>query len=369
MICVDTKSSYDVELLSNVTTSNENLECVGIKLSRQHIGVINCITVYRPPKGDAGACISTLNDFASKLKQINKHNNIIHGDFNINYANSTCKWARAIKGWETRLGLKQLINLPTRITSKSSSTIDLCFTDIVYVSLSGVIQSNLSDHLPTFILKKKSRETNIYKSFSGRCYKNLSAESVSKCLGAHVTHNPAPDPDEWWDQLESNYLRVADTLCPLRLFEIKKDRPAFLTDEISKTIAKRDRLFKKARLLKQDCTWKKAVKERKKVKILLKQAKQNFIKERIDNCKNNVNKYWRNMSSLLNRKKTLPIMEILSSEGKITKGSEAASEINNYFCNVGPNLALKVPPAKIHFDLSDLASLIGVPKSLKTRYY
>lgn len=62
------------------------------------------------------------------------------------------------------------------------------------------------------------------------------------------------------------------------------------------------------------------------------------------------------MSNLLNRRKTSAITEIITSQGKIAKGREAAAEIKKIFCNMGPNLALRVPATKIHFEVSTVTS-------------
>lgn len=354
-LCIYTKETYEVELLTNITKTNENIECIGIKLSRANGGSINCITIYRPPKGDVIDCLNTLYELASGLVYNRKYNNIIHGDFNIDYSNKTCKWVKEIKTWEIKTGLKQLINAPTRVTTNTNSTIDLCFTDLAHISLSGVLDVNLSDHFPTFVLKKKARETKTSKSFTGRCYKDLSRERVIHGLEKYDTGFATLDPNLWWESLETTYCKVADLVCPIKTFNIKQDRPVYFTDEVSRAIIIRDKLFKKARVQRCDLLWRKAVKKRKEVKVLLKRAKRKFISDKFDDCKNNVNKYWRNMSNLLNRKKTSSITEILNSQGKITKGKEAATDINNYFCNIGPNLAEKVARPTLRFEVSSTA--------------
>lgn len=68
--------------------------------------------------------------------------------------------------------------MPSRVDSKSSSIIDLCFTNVKYFKLAGVLNVNLSDHLLTFVIKKKNRETKSSHVFTGRNDQNLSTETV-----------------------------------------------------------------------------------------------------------------------------------------------------------------------------------------------
>lgn len=207
----------------------------------------------------------------------------------------------------------------------------------------------MSDHFPTFVLIKKAREVREKTSFIGRSYANFSLARIEESLSTHLPPQIVDDPNLEWDQLEEAYQKVADEICPLRKFEIHNDRPEYFSDKLSTAIKKRDMLFRKARAKKCRATWDKARKKRKEVKALLKKDKKEFIAKGIDQCRDNANKFWRNVSKLLNRKKTSAINEILDSHGKVVKGKEAANEINRYFCNIGPNLATKVPLASLDF--------------------
>lgn len=356
-ICVYTKCKYDVELLANIPAPSLDLECIGIKLSCNNINTINCITVYRPPKGDVRNCISIFYEIVSEIRNRKKHNTIIHGDFNINYENHTCRWAKELKDWESSLHLNQLVKIPTRVTENTSSMMDLCFTDLNHIQSSGVLNTNMSDHFPTFALIKKTREVKDKTSFVGRSYANFSLERMEEPLNTRLPVKVEINPNLEWEQLEESFLKTADDICPMRNFEIHNDRPEYFSDKLSSAIKKRDTLFRKARIKKDRNSWDKAKKKKKEVRLMLKKEKKKFIMNGIDQSRNNVNKFWRNVSNLLGRKKTSAINEILDSQGKIVKGKEAANEINSYFCKIGPNLASKVPSAKINFPTKKVRSV------------
>lgn len=170
------------------------------------------------------------------------------------------------------------------------------------------------------------------------------------------------NPDLLWEQLETTYVKLADEICPVKTFNIKKDRPPYFSNKINTAISERESLFSKARKLRtrsqvqSNGLMKKAVLKRKEVKLLIKRAKRKYVLENIESCKANLNKYWRNMTKLLNRKKSSQITTILNNQGKLVKGSEAAEVINNYFCKIGAELANKVSIAKHNFSTCPVVS-------------
>lgn len=77
------------------------------------------------------------------------------GDFNINYLeDSTPK--RELKNLEKEFNLKQRIDKPTRYTKKSKTLIDHIYTSCNNVSVAGVLDCHMSDHLPTYVTIKKA---------------------------------------------------------------------------------------------------------------------------------------------------------------------------------------------------------------------
>lgn len=84
-------------------------------------------------------------------------------------------------------------------------------------------------------------------------------------------------PEVPWSNVEETSVNVADRLCPVKSFRIRKDRPDSFTKGIIETIRKRDALFREAReantMPRHRELWQEAVQKRKKVKVQLKKAK------------------------------------------------------------------------------------------------
>lgn len=154
--------------------------------------------------------------------------------------------------------------------------------------------------------------------------------------------------------METKFVRVAETLCPERDFEIRKNQPVYFNSNISNQIVKRDQLFKEAWLAndktKREKLWSKATRKRQEIKSLLRKAKRNYVTSELETHKNNPKKYWRAMNSFMNRGKTsAKIDEIILSNGAKAHGMVTAEATNSYFCKVGSNLAKDIVPSEQKF--------------------
>lgn len=153
-VCVYVLEKYATAVLKT-PRSNADIEMLGISIEGYRTGVINCITVYRPPKGDTETALMRLDQLVSMMRAEGQCNLLIHGDFNLNYLNGQCRIVKKLKEWETKSGLKQVIRNPSRVSNVSSTLIDLCFVDIKHLHSTGLININLSDHYATFLIRKK----------------------------------------------------------------------------------------------------------------------------------------------------------------------------------------------------------------------
>lgn len=178
-------------------------------------------------------------------------------NFIIDYKNRKCKWSRELRGWEVASGQKQIITKPTRIDKSSASVIDLCFTNVQHIDKSGVIDINISDHFPTFFIKKKGREIKTSCSFTGRNYSELSVERVEEALSSFNIEQDEPSlcPNDTWTNMQTAFECAADIVCPKKIFRIKHDKPSYFSDALRKAMNERDRLYRIARSGKTDANW------------------------------------------------------------------------------------------------------------------
>ena len=121
VIYVSTKYSSLCEELTDLQTSNENIEAQWILLHRAHCKDVVICNVYRPPMGDVQKAVKYLDDC---LKTINtaKTDVFILGDMNINFKNKSSPNFKKLNFFSQSNGLSQHITSTTRKRQNQDTT-------------------------------------------------------------------------------------------------------------------------------------------------------------------------------------------------------------------------------------------------------
>ena len=99
-----------------------------------------------------------------------KHNLCILGDFKLDYSDT--RERKKSMTIEDKLDLKQIIDKKSRVTQNTATSIDLTFKDLIDIKECGTLNINMSDHLPVYVIKRKSRKKILKHHVYGRSYKN-----------------------------------------------------------------------------------------------------------------------------------------------------------------------------------------------------
>ena len=135
-------------------TNRHTYEGISLKIKTQTNKYFKIVNIYRPPRNNydefIGDFIPTL---AEQIKDCNEA--IVTGDFNLNLLTlSNNRNTASFFDNMLNLHLFPKITFPTHFLEKSCSLIDNIFTKLSSCSQyvqTGILFSNLSDHLPTFI--------------------------------------------------------------------------------------------------------------------------------------------------------------------------------------------------------------------------
>jgi hypothetical protein len=171
----------DVPLFRNETEAF----CLSVKVPMISQMLISC--VYRKPDNTKfNEFFQDLQCYLSKMSTFfNDHKEVfLFGDLNVDLLK---KWSMGDLLLRTfsEFGLSQLITEPTHFTKHSESLIDHIYVnDAANIAQSGVITSQLSNHDPIFIVRKKSRTIFNSKTIRYRNYKNLNTEDFSTDLSS-----------------------------------------------------------------------------------------------------------------------------------------------------------------------------------------
>ena len=147
-----------------------NIEISVVKIREPDITVI---AMYRPPNGDINIF---LNNFNTLLEDSPCNNMIIVGDFNIDLGEPSdptqVRYKRDFSNLIRKNKLNITIQTPTRITNRSTSTIDnILFKGMIFTEfVARNFETGISDHLAQEIVidygknkQAKSRQDFTYK--------------------------------------------------------------------------------------------------------------------------------------------------------------------------------------------------------------
>ena len=339
-----------VTLYSDECTVTPDLEKLFIVIDKPNVRKGLYGVVYRPPGGKIVEGVKELSDSVSKIQLSLNSEITIVGDFNINYNLRHSNAFKIIKEFEREFNLSQVIKTSTRVTRTTSNCIDLIFTNMEYIQNSGTLDVSISDHLPTFIIKKKSKYQATNTIFQGRSYSKYNVEQFQHDIRNHELWESYWDrnnesPEKLWDIMLQVLHAVADVHCPLKQMKFRDDSPEWITRDMVYEISHKDYLYKLAKRTDAIIDWENFHRKKNEVKNLLRNAKEDFIKGKLEEYGNNPRKFWRMINEMSgigkNKAKSNSCSKIIDEDGVIYENLEAAQFLNSYYVNVGPNLSKK----------------------------
>ena len=303
--------------------------------------------IYRHPK-------SNLDHFNAALKTtINQINDntlcLLLGDININLLHDTDE---KVNNYLNNLFEKNFIpciTLPTRITDHSASIIDHIFIKppkklLQHKCSSGNIFTDLSDHLPNFtFFNIKTPKIN------ERPYTRLLTESkINNFLEKLPTEpsliedNDLTEANSSYDIFSTNYLILFNKYFPyLRMSRKSFKNKPHITSGIKVSIKHKNKLYRKYQdnpTKLNETIWKNFS---KKTSAVIKKAEQQYYRSMITSHNNSSKNLWKTFGKILNKKKIKhnKINQLSHHNSKLTNPQDISDTINNFFSEIGGNLA------------------------------
>ena len=333
-----------ITVLDEMTCINTDIEQLWLKLSFPNVKhkCIGCI--YRPPKGNIPRGLINIRTTLDKIYEFNTEI-IMTGDFNINYNLRHADSFNLVKDLEHDFDLVQIIETNTRITRNSSTRIDLIFSNVCHVMECGTLINTISDHEAVYLVKKKPRCKGTFEYMQARSFQTYDkANFQNDIISDHCwdEYNLENDVNIKWEIFEGIISKNADIHCPLKKIRVRNDSPQWFTRELVEEIYHRDRLYIRAKHSKKPEDWDLFRKKKNQIKKLLNQAREEFIKNKLEQDKNDPKKFWRSINTLTGlgkNKSKKGLRELKNENGEILKGLDAANYMNTYYTNAGPELA------------------------------
>ena len=332
--------NFTVRTLPQMDVSDQHIECTWFDVNVKHSRAITVGLIYRPPSGSVDNFLKVTYESMDSLPPNNEI--ILIGDFNINYAKNDGA-SRKLKQLSKERSIKQIISEPTRSSVHGCSTIDLILTNSNYISHSGVLNCNLSDHDLIYMVRKKMTPKRKRTWFMGRSYKDLDVGALQNKLRTDNWDSlfNSTKPDDCWKIIIDKISEIANQQCPIKRINIKNVRLPWVTPALLELINDRDKATKKAKLTSKKEDWDIAKRLRNQTKTGTMAARAEYLKSTLDRYEGDPKNFWNFIGDIFpnttKNKSTFRLTDINS--GHEVQDEGVADYINNFFSSIGYNLA------------------------------
>ena len=319
-----------------------------VKLYFDNVRPIVIVNVYRPPQGSYVKGCELISEAFYRADLKDNTDIFMLGDFNINYGDKTSPAYKELDFTTKSLGLKQLVSSATRLAFRdgiiSETILDLLFTNSEHVSNMQVLDFNISDHLGILATRKRTPVKANKINFRGRSYRNYIKERFQENIintdwEEFYNNN---DPNWLWEFIYNTILENIENMCPIKTFKVSEFKEPWMTNEAIEAIKDKDRALIKARRTKREEDWAQAKRLRNSVGRDIKNLRADYLKNQQEIHRADPKKFWKNIASILPGKKgNQGTIWLKSDDGEDIGLQETSTYINEFFTNIGPELAKK----------------------------
>ena len=357
-ICIFTRDDLKVKLRDDLVPENNTgeMEALFIEIINERSKNIIVGMIYKPPNNRFNNFDNDLKTILTKLDKWDKPCYIM-GDFNINLLKyDCCNFANHFFNQLSSSGYMPLITKPTRITKSTATLIDNIFTNNLSRTehSSGILINDISDHLPIFTITEYNildqhgtmTESNRY---STRKISTKSLESFSRKLQSFDWRSVLSknDPTESYTVFLEEFFGLYDRFFPIKNNKSnssKRSNNQWISKGLKKSSKRKEALYKK--FLKNPTQQNEQAYKRYRNKLnhLIRIAKKRYYSEKFSQARNDTKSTWNTINDLLGRKKScnaLPRTFLNNNNDEVSDPKLIANEFNDFFVNVGPNLAKK----------------------------
>ena len=360
------RNGVQFHLRDDLSSTADDYECLWIEVHSTSHNIV-CAVVYRHPHSNLD---NFTNYFTAAVDKISKESkfSMLMGDFNINLLN-----------FESHTPTDLFINTlaaycfqphiikPTRITEHSATLIDqIYFNSIEHSTVSGNLVCDISDHLPNFLIINKLSCISFQPTIYQRDYSKFDQEDLLVEVQSVNWNEVFPvqaDINDIFDSFHIKLSEIIDKHIPLKKVskrQLRLQSKPWITKGIRRSIAMRNKLYKSYISINNDYYFTKYKYYRNKLKHLILISKKSFYNNYFNANKDNIKETWKGIKQLITLKTNTCSTPTTLRIGNttITDTKSIANEFNNYFANVGSNLANAIPVVNTSFE-----EFLGLSKS------
>ena len=256
--------------------------------------------------------------------------------------------------------VKCTINKPTRCTINSKTLLDhIYINNLKYYNFSGIVQYDISDHLPTFIFVHNTEIKNkVLKDILIRDMKKFSLELFCNDLSLKMNNLKVSEDSSPHHQFQTFIEIFTDTVNfhasyrrTTRKEKKLKEKP-WLTKGLLKSIKHKNKMYKKFLDCSNCSLYTQYKKYRNTLNRALECAKRNYYSKILIQNKHNIGKVYEKINEiceLKSKKRVLPNKIADETGSHIEDPQYIAETFNNYFAYIGHKMAESIsePPQKL----------------------
>lgn len=367
------KNKFNSVIVSNNHNIQLSCDCSKCEIQNKWVEIctnnnkilVGCI--YRHPRGN----LDHFNEALTKSLKLVDNNSIgiVGGDINIDLIKNTIPTVDDYINACMENNFIHTITMPTRITDHSATLIDhllikLPLNLINTKTSSGILISDISDHLPCFLaidvntLSAKNRPfTRIFSKRKIDKFINeqsseppLLSEQITKRIDEIISSNNSQQMKESeynniFKQLIINLQSLRDKYFPLtRISKQKFKEKPYLTKGLKVSIRHKNRLFKNKLNNPNEINKYKWRKYRNLVTKLIRKRETEYYKSILADKNKKNRALWDTFGNILSTKKCSKrkIDKLTINEQEVTDETLITEEMNNFFSNIGKNLSNKL---------------------------
>ena len=354
---IEYKRRQDLEFFDN------EMESIFIEVDKTCFSTKSNIIVgliYRPPDASVEIFRERMDLI---LSTINKEKKIYYtmGDKNIcllkaDTHNPTSDYIDTLYSH----GAFPLINKPTRVTQTTATVIDHIYTNNIESQqnqhhVQGILCSSISDHFSIFHIVSNNKCPESNSQAPQALKRNYSERNINKFIKEISTLNwqeiyATREANIAYTTFARKFSHLYNTCFPL--MPVKKgylNRLPWLTTAMKGSIKTKNSLYcnrHNGDFERNDKIYKKY---RTELNRVMRQAERKYYKELIEMHKSNLKKTWAIIKSVVNKNRSKSPSQKFKHNGKIIEdGQEIATRFNDFYINVGENLAKKIPKTNKH---------------------
>ena len=359
---ISDKLSFNIrnDLLQSL---NNVCEYLVVEIKPFNCNKIVVASIYRAPGQDLNIFNVKLAESLTFLDMFNKSDIFLAGDWNVDLlrVNEITKVSDFYNAFVSN-GLLPFITRPTRITATTATLIDNIFSNCVSKQYkSYIICDDISDHFPTLVVidcktTNIDYDFDIPKDLNIRLYNKHNLDMFKTKLyqidwnvfsvgstAAGVKH----DTNFLYNLFATTFENIFNESFPLTQKHVKNKNKnkycPWLTPSLMKCCRKKSRLLNVYKNHKTTVNFTKYKLYRNCLKSTLRSAESMYYISRIQSNSHDLRGTWKVLNSLIRKSSVSLTQQIfLDKNIKIESPIDIANGFNNFFVNIGPELAKNI---------------------------